>query len=76
MADTFRINVRVATWINDWFDVKSKETGIAKSSLIAMALNEYIDQKEGLRAMQRVDYFTNQLEEIKNVVLKSDNKEK
>jgi hypothetical protein len=32
---------------------------------MAMALNEYIDQKESIRAMGRVDYFVNQLDDIK-----------
>lgn len=67
-SDTFRVNIRVATWINDWFNAKSKETGINKSSLMAMALNEYIDQKEGLKAMSRVDYFTKQLDEVKKYI--------
>lgn len=66
--DTFRVNIKIAKWINDWFDTKSKETGISKSALMAMALNEYIDQKETIRAMSRVDYFTNKLDYIKEYI--------
>lgn len=66
--NTFRVNIRVATWINEWFDNKAKETGIAKSALMAMALNEYIDQKESLKAMSRVDFFSNQIEGVKKMI--------
>lgn len=74
VSDTFRVNIRVATWINDWFDTKSNETGIPKSALMAMALNEYIDQKEGLKNMGRLDYFMNQLNDIRDAVNLKDEK--
>lgn len=43
-----RVNVNVSDRINDWFEVKAKELGVSKSAMMCMALNEYIDQKEGL----------------------------
>lgn len=60
-----RVNINVADSINEWFAIKSRETGISKSALMAMALNEYIDQKDSIKAMTRVDYFINQIDEIK-----------
>lgn len=63
-----RVNINVAESINYWFTIKSKETGISKSALMAMALSEYIDQKETIKAMSRVDYFVNQLDEIKGYI--------
>lgn len=42
---TYRVNVRVSQKIKNYFEAKSKETGVAQSSLMALALDEYIDQK-------------------------------
>ena len=67
-TNTFRVNIRVATWVNDWFDNKARESGISKSALMAMALNEYIDQKESLKAMSRIDYFVNGLNDLKKYI--------
>lgn len=65
---TFRVNIKVPIWINEWFDAKSKETGISKSALMSMALNEYIDQKTSIQAMSRVDYFINKIDEVQKYV--------
>lgn len=65
---TTRVNIRVSHYVKQWFQEKSDETGISMSALMAMALNEYIDQKDSLKAMTRVEYFTNQLQEIKEKV--------
>lgn len=65
---TTRVNIRVSHYVKSWFQEKSDETGISMSALMAMALNEYIDQKDSLKAMTRVEYFTEQLEEIKNKI--------
>lgn len=41
-----RINIRVSQKIKSYFENKSYETGVPQSSLMALALEEYIDQKE------------------------------
>ena len=68
MDKTTRFNIRISHNVKQWFQEKSDETGISMSALMAMALNEYIDQKDSLKAMTRVDYFTSQLEEIRNKI--------
>lgn len=68
MDKTTRFNIRISHNVKQWFQDKSDETGISMSSLMAMALNEYIDQKDSLKAMTRVEYFTEQLEDIKNKI--------
>lgn len=62
-----RINVTVSDRVNDYFEIKKAETGISKSSLIAMALNEYIDQREGLASLNDLQKVLSQLEDIKTV---------
>lgn len=45
MSNTYRVNVRVSEKLKRYFESKSKETGVSQSSLMALALEEYIDQK-------------------------------
>lgn len=46
-----RVNINVSDSINKWFENKANDLGVSKSALMCIALNDYIDQKEGLRAM-------------------------
>lgn len=41
----YRVNIRVSKKIKSYFESKSKDTGVSQSSLMAMAIDEYIDQK-------------------------------
>ncbi|MGL5648772.1 MAG: hypothetical protein ACRDDY_13075 [Clostridium sp.] len=43
-----RINIRVSKKIKTYFENKSVETGVSQSALMALALEEYIDQKNML----------------------------
>lgn len=46
-----RVNSRLSKELNDWFDKRSKETGIAKSSLIAIACENYRKETETVTAL-------------------------
>lgn len=50
-----RINIRVSEKIKSYFESKSKETGVAQSALIALALEEYIDQKIMLEFTKKIE---------------------
>lgn len=39
-----RVNTRISPTINEWLDNKSKRTGISKSALIHMILEQHIQQ--------------------------------
>ena len=39
-----RVNTRISRKVNAWLDDKSKRTGISKSALIHMALEDHIRQ--------------------------------
>lgn len=43
--NVIRVNIRVSQKIKKYFEDKSSETGVAQSALMALALEEYIDQK-------------------------------
>lgn len=62
----FRINTRIGQKQNKWLDKESEETGISKSGLVAMALEQYIQQKEVVDAMNNMQDLYNKLEDIEN----------
>lgn len=52
---TYRVNVRISEKLKSYFENKSKETGVSQSSLMALALEEYIDQKIMLEFTKKID---------------------
>ena len=47
--NVIRTNIRISKKIRKYFEEKSEETGVPQSSLMALALEEYVDQKEVIR---------------------------
>lgn len=41
-----RVNIRISEKIKSYFEKLSEDTGVSQSSLMAIALNEYINKKE------------------------------
>jgi hypothetical protein len=56
--DLIRVNIKVSRKIKSYFEDKSAETGVAQSSLMALALEEYIDQKTMLQFTKQIDFIT------------------
>ena len=52
----YRVNIRVSEKIKNYFEGKSKDTGVSQSSLMALALDEYIDQKIMLDFTKKIDF--------------------
>ena len=44
--NTTRKNVTISKDVAKWYENKSKETGMSQSSLMAMAMSEYIKMQE------------------------------
>ena len=53
--NTVRFNIRVSQKIKSYFENKSLETGVSQSALMAIALDEYIDQKIMLEFTKKVN---------------------
>lgn len=62
----FRINARIGQKQNQWLDKESAATGISKSALLSMALEQYIQQKETVEAMNNMHDLYNKLADIEN----------
>lgn len=65
-----RVNARLGYTQNKWLDEESQRTGISKSSLIQMAVEQYIAQKQALNAMYDMPSLIEKLESIENIVKK------
>ncbi|MFQ6908082.1 ribbon-helix-helix domain-containing protein, partial [Bacillus thuringiensis] len=46
-----RVNTRISKKLNDWLDEYSKESGVPKSTLVHLALENYVNQKVMLEQM-------------------------
>lgn len=51
MGEMVRVNTRIGSEANDWLDEYSGNTGIPKSTLIHLAIESYIQQKEVFKRM-------------------------
>lgn len=49
-----RVNCRISKKANDWLDRRSVETGISKSSLISLAVENYIKETEVVSGMPKI----------------------
>lgn len=58
-SNLIRVNIRVSEKIKSYFEAKSRDTGVAQSALMALALDEYIDQKIMLEFTKKIDISNN-----------------
>ena len=64
----FRLNVRVSKENNDYLEKKRRETGISKSALVQIAVEQYRQQNEAVQAMNKMEKYVDQLEKIQREV--------
>ena len=51
VSGLFRLNVRVSQKQNKWLEDESAETGLSKSALVQLAVENYIQQRKTVDAM-------------------------
>lgn len=54
MSEMVRVNTRISKKLNDWLDAYSKESGVPKSTLVHLALENYVNQKVMLEQMPKM----------------------
>lgn len=69
MSNMVRINTRISKTLNNWLDSRSKETGVPKSTLIFLAIEQYMQQQ---KAMDMVDSLSDVINAIKGLESKID----
>jgi predicted DNA-binding protein len=67
----FRLNVRLSQESNSWLDQESTRTGLSKSSIMAFALENYIQQKEVVKNMDNMKLIYEKLEDMENKLAQS-----
>lgn len=64
MAELVRVNTNISKDINDWLAERSAKTGISKSTLIHLALEQYRNQIEVATEMPRISAFMDAISQI------------
>lgn len=59
-----RVNINISDEMKDYFEKKSKETGVPQSALMVMAISEYLDQKKMINS---IEPMLRQMELLQNI---------
>jgi len=63
-----RVNTRISHEANEWLDNQSLETGIPKSTLILLAIENYMREKEVMARMADMGQLMEKLEMIESKI--------
>ena len=64
MAEMVRVNTRIGYDANAWLDAESERTGVPKSTLIHLAIEQYIQQKEVMGRMADIGELVQAIERM------------
>ena len=64
MGEMVRVNTRIGSEANDWLDNYSGNTGIPKSTLIHLAIENYIQQKQVMARMADMGDIVSAIERL------------
>lgn len=67
-----RVNARISERANNWLDSESNKTGISKSTLILLAVENYIQEKEVIQVMGDMNEIYQKLEKLEEPVKQQD----
>lgn len=68
VAGLFRLNVRVSQKQNKWLEDESAETGLSKSALVQLAVEQYIQQRKTVDAMGTMNELFDKLSAIEKAM--------
>lgn len=68
MAEMIRVNTRIGADANAWLDAESNKTGVPKSTLIHLAVEAYIQQKNAMRAMTDLGQIVQAIENLEQKI--------
>lgn len=69
-----RVNTRISSTLNEWLDKQTEETGIPKSTLVMLALEQYKQQREAMDSVGIMSKLVEKLEALEqsNLLEKKD----
>lgn len=68
MGEMVRVNTRISEKANDWLDSESKESGVPKSTLILLAIENYIREKEAFGMMADIGDLVAKIDELERTI--------
>lgn len=68
MAEMVRINTRISATANEWLDNESKITGLPKSTIVMMAIDNFIREKEAFVRMADMGEIVAKLEQLEKTI--------
>lgn len=63
-----RVNTRISATANEWLDNQSAKTGLSKSAIIMLAIENYIQQKEAFVMMSDLGQVMAKLEKLEEAI--------
>lgn len=67
-----RVNTRISARANNWLDKRSAETGIPKSTLILLAVEDYIQQKTMVETMADFGEVVQRMEKLEKDIKRNE----
>lgn len=64
MSEMVRLNTRISRAASEWLEEESHRTGVSKSALVYLALENYIQQKESMRMMADMGQIVEAIERL------------
>lgn len=68
MTEMVRVNTRISKNLNEWLDMQSADTGMPKSTIIMLALENYYRENEVMRNMSDMSSIMEKLDELQKAV--------
>lgn len=68
--EMIRVNTRISKTSNEWLDNYSAETGLPKSTIIMLAIENFIKEKEVMDRMADMGDIVKKLDDLQNEVEK------
>jgi len=65
VADVVRVNTRISRTLNEWLNKRSIKTGLSKSTLIMLALENYYQQTEVVDQMIKWEAIYKEVNDLK-----------
>jgi predicted DNA-binding protein len=66
LAKLVRVNTNITEEINDWLNERSEKTGVSKSTLIHLALEQYRNQVDVMKELPKMTQMLEMLSRLTN----------
>jgi hypothetical protein len=63
-----RFNITLSNEIKEWYVKRAESIGVPISSLMTMALVQYKEQYEGIKAMSSMSEYMEQIQSLQNIM--------